>query len=928
MARLQSSSRSGVAGASVLKKGLLAGIAALAFMLAFAFALLPGQSAKAYADGEEQVPDIVVAPLVNHGVDADHDDNRDMTPSGGYSVTVTPVADKANFYTVDFTAKGLKQHYNGNHKLSGWIGIGIPAAEGNEYQYGEYTDEFAMPTTFDKNPISHFEKNGKGYDSFYIGLDTPEDYSFQWYVAVKNNDTTTVYIWSFAHNVVLARPIAISQTENGTITINDAVVADAPEAAEGEKVVMTVTPDEGYLIDDDENGDKVSVTYNDGTKDVNVELTPLMGAAGEDEVDVQAVQGSYARSYEFTMPAYPVTATAEFRAQADLTALTAAIESAKATQEEAVVSEQEGADVLVDQKWVTKDVADALDAAIDEGEQLGETAKQADVDKATQAIKEAEEAFKAAEKDGTKGYKAAFDEELATAAKLLEETAVSTDGTDVKKTQKWVTEEQAKDLSDAVEAAEENKAKAEAGTISYKDAYTPLKAAVDTFEEAMQDGKAEAVDPTELEAAIDEATDLVEGAVIAEDPAEVPEGETFYEKTAVDDLKTAITRAQAIADLEDATQAQLDKATENLNKAIDAFKASAQKGTKKDDPPTPEKTDLSKATIAKIDDQLYTGKAIEPKLAVTLDKKELVAGTDFTVAYEDNTEVGEATATITGAGAYKGGAKATFAITSPAKAAMATMPDLDAKAWYMGGDGTRGGYFPGTDTLYLDYALARGLMSGYVRNGKVVGFGPNDPLSRAQVATVLYRMANDDITPTTVPAKYEKNKTGLPDVEDGKYYTAAVNWAFENGVMTGYTDASGKAVAFGPNDPTTREQIATTVGRWCMSDAGGKMPKPAKGAADLYDDADQISGWALEGVAFCNENGIMTGVGGSKNFDPKSNTQRCQMAKIIAVTDKIGNAQAEADKDKAADDKAADDKAKADDKAASDDKKADEKSAK
>jgi hypothetical protein len=67
--------------------------------------------------------------------------------------------------------------------------------------------------------------------------------------------------------------------------------------------------------------------------------------------------------------------------------------------------------------------------------------------------------------------------------------------------------------------------------------------------------------------------------------------------------------------------------------------------------------------IAPIADQLYTGATIEPSLSVTAGATLLASGSDYSVAYSDNVEVGTATATITGRGNYAGAATATFEIT-------------------------------------------------------------------------------------------------------------------------------------------------------------------------------------------------------------------------------------------------------------------------
>jgi hypothetical protein len=75
------------------------------------------------------------------------------------------------------------------------------------------------------------------------------------------------------------------------------------------------------------------------------------------------------------------------------------------------------------------------------------------------------------------------------------------------------------------------------------------------------------------------------------------------------------------------------------------------------------KTDISNAAISKIAAQYYTGKAICPQLTVTYNGKKLVAGTDYTVAYSSNKNIGTAKVTITGKGNYTGTLVGSFEIT-------------------------------------------------------------------------------------------------------------------------------------------------------------------------------------------------------------------------------------------------------------------------
>ncbi len=75
--------------------------------------------------------------------------------------------------------------------------------------------------------------------------------------------------------------------------------------------------------------------------------------------------------------------------------------------------------------------------------------------------------------------------------------------------------------------------------------------------------------------------------------------------------------------------------------------------------------DISKATVDAISDQPFTGKPIEPKVAVKLGDVELIADTDYVIDYTNNIEEGVGTVTITGNGNYTGSLNASFKIVKP-----------------------------------------------------------------------------------------------------------------------------------------------------------------------------------------------------------------------------------------------------------------------
>lgn len=78
------------------------------------------------------------------------------------------------------------------------------------------------------------------------------------------------------------------------------------------------------------------------------------------------------------------------------------------------------------------------------------------------------------------------------------------------------------------------------------------------------------------------------------------------------------------------------------------------------------KADISSATISDIDSPVgYTGTAYEPEVTVTFNRTELALDTDYTVAYTNNVNAGEATVTITGTGThFKGSVEKHFTITA------------------------------------------------------------------------------------------------------------------------------------------------------------------------------------------------------------------------------------------------------------------------
>lgn len=172
------------------------------------------------------------------------------------------------------------------------------------------------------------------------------------------------------------------------------------------------------------------------------------------------------------------------------------------------------------------------------------------------------------------------------------------------------------------------------------------------------------------------------------------------------------------------------------------------------------------------------------------------------------------------------------------------------------------------------------LMKGYSDDsGASTGFfGPYDNMTRAQVVTVLYRISGD----ATSGEKPGANKTPFTDVEDGAYYINALNWAYENGLTSGYTKANGEmANLFGPHDTVTREQLVTLVWR-----AAGAPVATSDDAYRSCKDAGKESVFAVDALKWAASKGILTGSVEADGcyLKPAVSTLRCEGAKVFVLS--------------------------------------------
>lgn len=160
----------------------------------------------------------------------------------------------------------------------------------------------------------------------------------------------------------------------------------------------------------------------------------------------------------------------------------------------------------------------------------------------------------------------------------------------------------------------------------------------------------------------------------------------------------------------------------------------------------------------------------------------------------------------------------------------------------------------------VNYVNSKGYMTGMTK----FTFGPANTLSRAQFATILYRIAGS-------PLVAFKNK--FPDVTGGTWYSDPVIWASNAGVVTGYQSGY-----FGPADNINREQLAVMMYRYAKY-CGYDTSQTAN--INIYPDCEYMSSWAVDAMRWAVGTGIITGKNGGLYLDPGGNASRAECAVII-----------------------------------------------
>ena len=153
----------------------------------------------------------------------------------------------------------------------------------------------------------------------------------------------------------------------------------------------------------------------------------------------------------------------------------------------------------------------------------------------------------------------------------------------------------------------------------------------------------------------------------------------------------------------------------------------------------------------------------------------------------------------------------------------------------------------------VKWAQEKGITGG-IGNGL---FGPNQPCTRAQIVTFLWRAAG---------SPEPKSMSSFSDVSADSYYAKAVAWAVENGITTGTGD--GK---FSPDATCTREQAVAFLYR-----ASGS---PAVSGGSAFSDV-AANAYYADAVAWAEKNGVTGGIGGGL-FGSRNTCTRAQIVTFL-----------------------------------------------
>ena len=192
-----------------------------------------------------------------------------------------------------------------------------------------------------------------------------------------------------------------------------------------------------------------------------------------------------------------------------------------------------------------------------------------------------------------------------------------------------------------------------------------------------------------------------------------------------------------------------------------------------------------------------------------------------------------------------------------------TMPGskVEVKVTFMEDNSVLNFFYDVPNDAYYYEAVKWAVESGVTGGVGNSLFAPNQPCTRAQIVTFLWRVAGSPVVNYLMP---------FTDVDEGAYYAEAVRWAASTGIVTGLTETT-----FGTNGICTRAQAAAMIYRYAQAQGKGFT-----GAWMFLLPFTDVPEWAYESVAWCYMNGVTTGAS-ETTFAPGNDCTRAQIVTFL-----------------------------------------------
>ena len=165
------------------------------------------------------------------------------------------------------------------------------------------------------------------------------------------------------------------------------------------------------------------------------------------------------------------------------------------------------------------------------------------------------------------------------------------------------------------------------------------------------------------------------------------------------------------------------------------------------------------------------------------------------------------------------------------------------------------------------YVAQNGIFHGTSK----VTFEPNTPMNRAMFCRVLANLEHVDDNNAVII-------TAFSDVASGLWYTKAVKWGYESGVISGYPDGT-----FKPMQAISRQEMCVMLKQYAVYKGLYQAMKEKPDNGLQFADAKKIPKWSSEAVNVMKNNGYIVGknVGGAYYFEPKALATRAEVATIF-----------------------------------------------